>query len=328
MQILGMVFLEVLTHQSSWRMLFSDKKETMPVKSRDKHFAIVTPAHNEARFLPRVIDSILSQESRPSMWLIMDDRSSDDTWAIIQAAAQKHAFIKGLKCDGAGESVLGSHVARLFTKGMAAVPRDMDFFIKMDADIILPPNYFAELLARFNSDPQMGIASGKIYIEHEGQWLQERFPDFHVPGACKMYRAACYRHIGGVIPVYGWDIMDGVKARMLGWQTRSYPDLKIQHLRMMGSRKGMLQGHLGHGRGMYAVRAHPLFVLARALYRAIEPPYLSGLLILAGYFQGWLKNEPRLQDRKLAAYLRKEQLSRLLGKHLSKENLLPDRIKK
>lgn len=299
-----------------------------PLKTQNKCYAIITPAHNEARFLPRVIESIVAQENQPGRWLIIDDRSTDDTWAIINEAGEKYPFIKGLKCDGGGESTLGSHVAGLFTRGMAAIPKEMDFFIKMDADILLPADYFATLIQRFSVDQNLGIASGKIYIEHGGQWLQERFPDFHVPGACKMYRASCYRHIGGVIPVYGWDIMDGVKARMLGWQTRSYPDLKIQHLRMMGSRKGMIQGHIGHGRGMYAVRAHPLFVLARSLYRAIEPPYLSGLLILMGYLHGWLNNEPRLEDRKLSAYLRKEQLSRLLGKQLSKEKLFPDRIKK
>lgn len=290
-------------------------------------YAIVTPAYNEGAFLPRVIDAIVAQRVQPKQWIILDDRSTDNTWEILQQAAQKHAFIRPVQLKGKGDSVLGAHVARIFTQGMSHVPEGMDFVVKMDADIVLPENYFSELFRRFEKEPRLGIASGKIFIEHQGEWIQERFPDFHVPGACKLYRFACYRDIGGVIPVYGWDILDGVKARMRGWTTCSYPDMAVHHLRMMGSRRGMIRGHIGHGRGMYAVRAHPLFVLARSLYRAMEPPYLSGLMILFGYFVGMMRKEPRLPDLELAAFLRKEQLGRLLGRKLRQEAVLVRRLK-
>ncbi|QTA83321.1 Glycosyl transferase, family II [Desulfonema limicola] len=293
---------------------------------KNTRYAIVTPAHNEEKFLPQVIEAITRQKILPVRWIIVDDRSTDDTLAVIQKYAARYPFIQALHLSGDTERSLGANVVQVFNAGLAKLDEDVDYIIKMDADLILEPDYFTDMMTRFEADPKLGIGSGKIFIEHGGEWIQERYPDFHVPGACKMYRMACFRDIGGPIIIYGWDILDGTKARMLGWTTCSFRDLSIRHLRMMGSAKGMLRGHIGHGRGMYAVRAHPVFVLARSVYRAVEPPFLSGLLIFFGYIYGWLKGEPRLKDLKLARFLRKEQLGRLLGRKLSQEAFLPRKL--
>ncbi len=291
-------------------------------------YAIITPAYNESAFLPRVIQAVAAQTWKPTRWIILDDRSTDDTWRILNAAREAHPFIYPVKRTGDHQRVLGAHVVRVFADGLPHLPAGMEYLVKMDADILLPRRYFEALLERFQEDENLGMASGKLFIEHQGDWIEERFPDFHVTGACKTYRMKCFRQINGLIPIYGWDILDGAKARMEGWETRSFRDLMIRHLRMTGSEKGMLRGHMGHGRGMYAVRALPLFVLGRALYRALEPPYAGGLMILFGYLLAWLRGEPRLDDLRLARFLRKEQLNRLLGKTLRQEVLWSRRQRK
>jgi poly-beta-1,6-N-acetyl-D-glucosamine synthase len=291
-----------------------------------ERYAIITPAHNEGRFLPRVIPGIAAQIMPPVKWLILDDRSTDDTWDILGAAAARYAFLEPVRLTGPPGRRVGANVVRLFNQGLARLPEDLDFVVKMDADVILPSRYFATLLARFAANPHLGLASGKTYTWHQGAWVLERIADSHVTGACKTYRRACLRDLGGLIPILGWDILDVAQARRRGWQALSFRDLPLYHLRLTGSAQGMIRANQSYGRCYYAIRAHPLFVLAKALYRAAERPYGWGFFILAGYVGAALKQEKRLADQGLAAFLRHEQLARLRGRTWRQEELLPRKM--
>lgn len=289
----------------------------------NNRYAIITPAHNEAAFLPRVLAGIAAQSLAPVAWLILDDRSADGTWDLLQEAATRLAFLQPLKVSGPPGRRVGANVVHLFHQGWARLKEEVDFLVKLDADVVLPPHYFAVLLSRFQTNPRLGLASGKTYAWQQGAWVMERIADTHVTGACKTYRLACLRDMGGLIPILGWDVLDGVQARRLGWQTRSFADLPIFHLRLTGSAQGLVRANLSYGRSYYAMRAHPLFVLAKALYRALERPWGLGFLILAGYVKAAWRGEPRLKDPELAAFLRKEQLARLSLKTWGQEVLWP-----
>lgn len=291
-----------------------------------ERYAIITPAHNEGRFLPRVIPGVATQVLPPVKWLILDDRSTDNTWDILTAAAARYAFVEPVRLAGPPGRRVGANVVHLFNQGLAKLPEGVDFVVKMDADVILPSPYFATLLARFAADPHLGLASGKTYTWQQGAWVLERIADSHVTGACKTYRRACLQDMGGLIPVLGWDILDVAQARRQGWQTHSFRDLPIYHLRLTGSAQGMMRANLSYGRCYYAIRAHPLFVLAKALYRALERPYGLGFYILAGYVGAALRQEKRLADLGLAAYLRQEQLARLEGRTWKQEEILPRKM--
>ena len=291
-----------------------------------ERYAIITPAHNEGRFLPQVIPGIAAQALPPVKWLILDDRSTDDTWDILAAAAARYPFLEPVRLTGAPGRRVGANVVHLFNQGLARLPEDLDFVVKMDADVILPSHYFATLLARFAAEPRLGLASGKTYTWQQGAWVLERIADSHVTGACKTYRRACLRDMGGLIPVLGWDILDVAQARRRGWQAVSFRDLPFYHLRLTGSAQGMMRANLNYGRCYYAIRAHPLFVSAKALYRAAEKPYGWGFFILAGYVGAALNHQPRLADPGLAAYLRQEQLGRLCGRTWRQEELLPRKM--
>jgi glycosyltransferase involved in cell wall biosynthesis len=295
----------------------------------NRRYALVTPAHNEAAFLPRVVASMAAQTRPPAKWVIIDDRSTDDTWAVIEAAARQHSFIDPVRVAGAPTRQLGGNVVHLFNLGYGLLPADIPFVVKMDSDVLLPPDYFALLLERFAADPRLGVASGKTFVPRSGGWELERCADNHVPGPCKTYRRACLEDIGGLIPMLGWDILDVTKARLRGWRTQSYRQLPIYHLRPMGQVMGMMKTFLSYGKACYLIRCHPLFVVGRACYRALEVPYFLGLVILAGYIRAALQipETERLSDKDLARFLRLEQLQRLLGRTFRQEEFLPRRLR-
>jgi hypothetical protein len=85
----------------------------------------------------------------------------------------------------------------------------------------------------------------------------------------------------------------------------------------------MAKANLRYGGCYYIIRAHPLFVLAKTLYRALERPYFASAAIPVGYLKAALRKEKRLEDLDLAQALRREQVARLLGRQLSQEEWLP-----
>lgn len=291
-----------------------------------KKVAIITPAYNEGPFLPEVIESIANQTLRPVKWVIVDDRSTDNTWEVIQNYCAKYDFIEGVRIEGDHERRVGSNVVHVFNKGLERIQFAYDFVVKMDADTVLKPEYFEEILKYFDADPTLGMASGKTYIKVGEEWELERIPDTHVSGACKIYKRECFEAIGGLYPLLGWDILDGVKARFKGFKTRSFADMPLYHLRKSGSARGMIRARFRTGLAMYTIRANPLFVVGKSLYRATEKPYLSALLIPVGYFCSYFTKNPRLPDLDVAAFLRKEQLGRVSGKSLRNEALFSKKI--
>ncbi|HQN12327.1 MAG TPA: glycosyltransferase, partial [Quisquiliibacterium sp.] len=48
---------------------------------------VITPAFNAARFLPRLVPSVLGQTLKKIEWIVVDDCSTDETHGLLLAAA-------------------------------------------------------------------------------------------------------------------------------------------------------------------------------------------------------------------------------------------------
>jgi len=204
-----------------------------------------------------------------------------------------------------------------FNAGLAHLGNEtFDVIAKLDCDLEFEPDCFAKILAHFD-DPHIGMASGTTYLKLGTNFISERHPPFQVPGQAKFYRRACFEEIGGLQPIYGWDIIDETDARRHGWSTVSDPAIPFVHHRLRGVTFGALQGRVMWGWGAYAIGSHPLFAIARGFYRMAEPPWiLGGLAFLWGFFSGyWNPTIKRTSDQELIRYLRREQLYRLFHRN-------------
>ena len=274
---------------------------------------VITPCRDEAQYLPALVDAVCRQTVRPVVWVIVDDGSTDGTYDIIRAAAQQHPWIWPCCRERQGPRQLGPGVVNAFNFGLAAAAGvDYDVIAKLDGDVTFDPHCFAAILRHFD-DPRVGMASGTHWLQQNGRLISERYAPYHVPGLAKFYRRECFRDIGGLKPIYGWDILDETDARRHGWLTLSDPDIVLITPRQQGATLGVLRGRVIWGRGAYVIGSHPLFALARGLFRMAERPWLiGGLAFLGGFFSCYLNPKIRqIQDKKLINYLRREQLYRL-----------------
>ena len=81
-----------------------------------RQYIVITPCRNEGKNLPNLIQSILSQSIKPSLWVVVNDGSVDNTAEIITDAETKYSWIKGIHLDEC-EEYMGSHIAHVYNRG-------------------------------------------------------------------------------------------------------------------------------------------------------------------------------------------------------------------
>ncbi|MGY6501040.1 MAG: glycosyltransferase [Acidimicrobiales bacterium] len=291
-------------------------------------YCVISPCRNEAEFARRTLDSVVSQTVPPTLWIIVDDGSTDDTPAILADYEARHDVVQVIRREDRGFRKLGGGVIDAFYEGYDAIdPSEFDYVVKLDLDLDLPAGYFEGVIARMESDPRLGTGSGKPYfIDGAGDLVAERCGDENSVGMVKLYRTECFEQIGGFVHALNWDGIDGHRCRMLGWKAESWddPDLRFQHLRPMGtSDRNWWIGRVRHGTGQYFMGSSPLFVLASAASRVLHPPRLVGsAAMLWGYVKGVLTRAPRYDDPAFRSFVRSYQRrSLLVGKRRATREL-------
>lgn len=278
-----------------------------------RRLVIISPCRDEAQFVQFTLDSVVKQTYRPHLWIIVDDGSRDRTAEIVGSYAAKYPWIRLVRRERGGGRELGSGVVRAFNAGLKALGDEpFDVIAKLDCDLEFGAETFTGIMKHFD-DPKVGMASGTTLLLLKGELVPERCAGYHVPGQAKFYRRECFRDLGGLRCVYGWDIIDETDARRHGWVTCNDPQIIIIHHRLQGATFGVIRGRVIWGRCAYAIGSHPLFAIARGLYRMAEYPWLvGGLAFLWGFFSGYFEpNFQRVTDPNLIRFLRQEQLYRL-----------------
>jgi len=279
-------------------------------------YVLITPARNEEEYLGRTIASVTAQTVKPLRWVIVSDGSTDRTDEIATRAAAAHPWIELVRMPERSSRDFAGKVGA-FNVGRAHVAHlDYDVIGSLDADLEFAPNYFEYLLDRFAEDPSLGLAGTPF--EEAGKIYDYRFSSVdHVSGACQLFRRACYDGIGGYQPLEGGgiDAIAVLSARMKGWRTQTFTEMRSIHLRPMGS------GNHGSSRVVvffrlgeraYRLGYHPLWQVFRSVYQMTRYPYVAGGVALsAGYFGSVIRGKKRPISKDLIDFQRKDQMRRL-----------------
>ena len=269
------------------------------------NYYIVIPAHNEADFISLTLDSIVSQTILPKQVVIVNDNSTDNTGDIVEESVKKHSFISLINNQSGTAHLPGSKVIQAFYKGYETLDIDYDFIVKLDADIILPNNYFETLIHHFNSDKTIGIVGGFAYIEKKGEWILESLTNKdHIRGAFKAYRKECFLDIGKVKSSMGWDTVDELLAQYHGWKIKTDETLKAKHLKPTGAtynktaryKQGEAFYKLDYGFVLTSIASIKLALLKK------QPLLVFDYLI--GFLKATKNNTPKLVTTQEGAFIR------------------------
>ncbi|MGB5668514.1 MAG: glycosyltransferase family A protein [Maribacter sp.] len=217
-------------------------------------YYIIIPAHNEEAFLAETLQSVIQQTIQPKKVVIVNDNSTDRTENIIDRFVKESIIFHKLTIRSSDEHMPGSKVVNAFTKGLDLLDDDYDFIVKLDADLILPHDYFERIAEAFRINSQVGIAGGFIYEENQkGEWkLNHPMNKKHVRGAFKAYSKRCFKAIGGLKNAMGWDTLDELLAQYHGFEISTFDVLRVKHLRPTGNAYNP-KAKLLQGKAMYTM---------------------------------------------------------------------------
>lgn len=271
---------------------------------------LISPCRDEADYMRQTLDTVIAQSVQPTKWVIVDDGSTDESPQILAEYALDHDWIEVVTREDRGRRLVGPGVIDAFYAGYETVDADdYEFIGKVDLDLRLPPRYFEILMERMAANPRIATCSGKAYIRRNGELVFERHGDDTSLGMTKFYRTTEFVRMGGFVRQVAWDGIDCHRCRMNGLIACSWddPDLRFVHLRPMGSSyRGILTGRARHGFGQYFMGTGFTYLLASAVSRVNERPYVVGSLAMVwGWLSSFVKRVPRYEDPEFRSFLRR-----------------------
>lgn len=278
-------------------------------------YYIIIPAYNEERFIELTLHSIAQQTVLPQKVVVVNDNSTDGTKEVISRLIEDYQWLQLVNRRSDTVHLPGSKVVHAFLEGYNAVDENYDVIVKLDADLILPPDYFERVLDVFKSDNKVGMAGGFCYVEKNGEWVLENLTDKdHIRGALKAYRKECFLQIGKLKPAMGWDTVDELLAKYYGWKVITIESLKVKHLKPTGAnynkaaryKQGEAFYSLGYGFIITAIASAKLALRKKSFILFMD--YISG------YLKALQANNPMLVDDRQAKFIRKYRWSKMKKK--------------
>jgi len=278
-------------------------------------YYIIIPAHNEADFIGLTLNSISTQTLLPSKVVVVNDNSTDATASIVTEFIKTHDYISLVNKTSEAIHLPGSKVIQAFHKGFETIDADFDVIVKLDADLILPDNYFETIISHFKQDTTIGMVGGFAYIEKNGQWILENLTDKdHIRGAFKAYRKECFLQIGNLKPAMGWDTVDELLCKFYGWKVVTDQSLKVKHLKPTGAnynktaryKQGEAFYTLGYGFVITAIASAKLAMMKRKPLLFFD--------YIQGFWKAKLEKKPLLVTAEQASFIKSYRLKKMKEK--------------
>lgn len=252
--------------------------------------------------------------------MIVNDNSTDGTAQIIQDFTEIYPFIKTIH-SGSDSTAHepGTKIVNAFYKGFERIAVDWDVIVKLDADAVLPENYFEKIITTFQSNPKIGIAGGIATIEKNGEWVYEKIGNKkQVRGPFKSYSRPCFEKIGGLKKSIGWDTVDELLAHYYGFEVMVIPELEVKLLKPTGTDYKDIHAERT-GQGFYKMDYGPLigFIAAlKAVWNAKNPGIFCS--VSKGFWKSYFHGEPKIVSPDEGKYIRNYRIKKILNRFLNR----------
>jgi dolichol-phosphate mannosyltransferase len=175
---------------------------------------VIIPTYNERENIQRIIDAVLSQDSRLEV-LVVDDGSPDGTGSIVDDLSRQNARVHALHRPrklGLGTAYLAG-----FRWGIA---RKFDYLFEMDADFSHDPRHLPEFLSAVQA---ADVILGSRYLE--GRVTVVNWP---MSRLLLSYAANIYARVITGLAI--WDLTGGFKC----WRRRVLEAIDLDAVRSNG----------------------------------------------------------------------------------------------
>ena len=271
-------------------------------------YFIITPAKDEEKSLPGLIQSVVEQTIKPNLWVIINDGSTDRTPELIEDAKTKNGWIQTIHLKE-GVRDLGIHCSQICIAGFEFAVEfckkhnvNYDYIALIDADMILEETYIERLMKEFDKNPELGIASGEVWNIIGGKRIHSKQRGDLPCGGARLWRRRCFEETGGYLVTYAPDSASNVKAKLKGWETRSFEEIEVTSIRALGSAEGYWKEFKGFGIYCHYVGFNLSYVIIKVIRFSFKKPYYIGLAFLYGYFSSLFIMRRQIDDKEIRYY--------------------------
>lgn len=278
-------------------------------------YILITPIKDEAKNIPKLKETILSQTIKPLIWVICDGNSKDGSFRITNDLFKGYGWIYVIKQktffeDGYSHKNIagGLNDCYKYAKEIA-YKNDIKYFYvaRTDSTPILSENYFEMLIDEMERDTKLAFICGEEIFQFKNSKI--RFNQ--VAGISKtgindigIYRKNFLEEMNGFPITYSPETVLQIKASNKGWNLKCTDRTYFIEPRLGGSKIGIWNGYKLKGRAMYALGYPVPLLLFSTLYYCYKFTPKS-IAILSGYFSNAIKRKDKINDQEVSTYFEK-----------------------
>ena len=148
--------------------LFRLKQSPLIASDNLSKATVIVVARNETKNLPGLLTDLIKQDYPKELLeiIIVDDRSSDETWNIIDAFAGNNPQVKGIKIEQRSTSMTPKKHA--ITAAVRAATGDI--IVATDADCRVPKTWIVSMVSCFKPDTGVVAGFSSVALETDN-WL-------------------------------------------------------------------------------------------------------------------------------------------------------------
>lgn len=276
-------------------------------------YILVTTVRNEAKNLPKLIDSVANQSIRPVFWFIMNDNSSDDTESILLKASQKYSYIEYYNMEGGDRDLAWRYHANMSFGFNEAVKMSQNKGLNwnyigiLDGDIILDSiDYYEKLIKYLKCDLELAIISGIILSYNGKKYIDETHFRSDMPrGANRLIKKSFYEKFGYPIVPCADSVMR-VLAIQNNYKCLCVNDAIAKQSRLTTSENSDINSGKYLGKVKY-ILGYPLaYCILKTIYYLMKLKPLLGIGFFSSYIKYYFGGEKRIEIESVRKYYRKK----------------------
>jgi biofilm PGA synthesis N-glycosyltransferase PgaC len=275
-------------------------------------YVLMMPTLNERQTIRATLSSVVTQTVPPTLFIIIDGGSTDNTREIIKEFSGKYPWIQLIHQTNyqgePGHKKISCAMVQAY-QAMQDSGQFFDYVGHIDADFHLNPDVFEKLIVELELDDNLGVAGGVLYTEGKS----EIYPEDELPNI-RLYRKEALDQIGGYpYSRYSWDSVILAKLRMAGWNVKAVPKAIIINLRKgeLSSRNSWRTA-VSFGKARYYLGySLPLF-LAGTAYAVKNNGIIYGVGLMKGFFGSF--GTTTTKDEQIYDYYQNDRLNEILGR--------------
>jgi glycosyltransferase involved in cell wall biosynthesis len=259
---------------------------------------VIIPCKDGEATIEKTLNALLTQTIKAQEIIVVDDASHDQTPFIlrkfpqIRAIRLEHDYPKNFQ-----------RVPKLINIATRYVPQNCEYLMLLGDDSVLQRDYVEKLIAKFEQNPKLKIASGSMSKTGNIQGLAR-----HPSGSGRLFDTGFLRKHLPFPETIGWESWILFKGLQEG-EITSFPDVSFEHERHYG-----VYSIRTFGQSMYTLGYPTVFVVARFLKDLLYGDYSSrfhSFYLLLGYVEFSVTGQKRLVD--VVEFVRKTQTERLVN---------------